>query len=242
MIGQMQIHPELETSVAPEDLRKAFRLQAGADFLTRCRGTLSPFLGIEIAVTERNWETTADSGILASTDLEGIPARRAQRIVNPDNPQPLTDGHKEDPKADKTYFWSVLLGLCVRALREKDIESFSVLALVGIATNVRNRKMRTSRELSRKNELPAGESATPTNRAKTVIQLAAEQVLVSPLSKNKLVRRFGLGSLAAGTLLGWLGERAYSNTVAKQLASKETRLLPLATTQRPGNQDLTVIN
>lgn len=213
---------------------RAYRLQSKADRITAFRKKYAPYLGVAIGLTKPNWVTTAATAHMWEGDRrDGDNAKKAQREMAKitGKIEPLSNGHIEDPKADKVHFWSQLGGLFVRSMLQKDPKTTVVTVGVGLATLWRDKKMAETRQFVTNHkldrpihgaeELTISVAAINANRAKTAGQAISETVLVSPFSNNETVKNLALGGLVASTALGTYGMRQYKRQVIDTQAQRE---------------------
>lgn len=212
---------------------RANDLQSKADRITAFRKRYSPVLGAVIGVTKPNWITTIATAKMWEGDhADGRHAKRAQKEMAKitGKIEPLSDGHIEDPKADKVHFWSQLGGIFVRSIINHDIKTAAVTGSVGAATIWRDRKMAETRKIvvdrQLDQEIPGTDltvsvAAINANRFKTAGQAISETILVSPLANNETVKNTALAGLLASTALGIYGYNQYRNRVMNTLDQRE---------------------
>lgn len=210
---------------------QANKQQAKADRITAFRKKYAPALGAVIALTRPTWLTTAAAGYFWKTDYDdGKYAKDAQAKMAKvtGRIEPLSDGHIEDPKADKRWFWAQTGGLLVRSITEKDYKSTAVLGSVSAITIWRDAKMARTRRFVEDEQLDISLAAINANRAKTALQATSETVLMSPLaSKHEGVKNASLAGLAIGTLLGVYGMEKYRSQVNDAWQAKQAEMAAL---------------
>lgn len=210
---------ECSPGLSDADIKSALRYQRRADALTGFRLRHSKELGIAIGLSEKRWITTAACGAMWATDwLDGYYAKKARNILGAKGP--LSDGPREDPRADKSLMWWSWAGIATRAVRESDAVTTGAVALVALRTAPRDARMEENRKTVETFDLGTGVGAIRKNRIKTFGQALASFALISPLSTNNMVKNFALGTLVASTELGVMGEREYRNMVDASLVEK----------------------
>jgi hypothetical protein len=148
--------------------------------------------------------TAIDIGVWATDASDGRDATQA-RALNPDAPR--TKASLRDPLADKIKFYSGLMGIAVRAVREHDTETAAITAANVVVSGARDLAMHKDRKLAA--SYGFNTDATQPNKWKTRLHAGASIALASPLSRSKVVRRTALGILSAGTILGVAGQTDY---------------------------------
>lgn len=216
---------------------RANKLQAKADKITAFRKKYAPFLGVAIAITEPNWATTACSANMWRGDYsDGKYAKQGQKEMSKitGKLEPLSNGHIEDPKADKIHFWSQLGGIFVRAARNRDLKTATATAAVGITTIWRDKRMAETRQFVLDNQLheetvgseklTVSVAAINANRFKTAGQAISETVLISPISENETAKNLALGGLVISTALGIYGYYQYKHRVENIYSQRQAFL------------------
>lgn len=216
--------PELSTGQEYLIRLRSKHLQEKADKKTRFRANFSPLLGAAIGLTRPGWATTAAAAYMWKTDYDdGKYAKAAQREMAQitGRLEPLSDGHIEDPKADKRWFWSQTGGILLRSILQKDLKTSLITGAISAVTIWRDGQMSQARQLVNDEQLDLSVAAINTNRAKTALQGASETVLMSPLAENyEPVKNASLAGLAIGTALGVYGMHRYRAQVQTALLEK----------------------
>jgi len=197
-------------------VNRAIKFQRRADRYTAFRKDHSDKLGIIIGLTKRHWSTFIGACFMAYTDFkDGRDARKAQRLLGVT--RPLSNGHTEDPLADKVFRKAMLGGIELRAVSENDITTIRVLRWKQQIDKERDARMARSRELAaRYTDISLG--AISINRIKTATEMTGILVHVSPPAKNELIRQASLALMAVGSVIGLVGEYKYTNMVNAELA------------------------
>lgn len=196
----------------------AMELQREADRLTSFRMNHSEKLGMAIGLSQRGWLTFFGSCYMSYTDLQdGRKAKKAQKLLGVSTP--LSNGHIEDPIADKRFRDALMHGMEVRADREGDIKTLALLGLKREVDRRRDARMQRNRELAQKyTDVSVG--AIQTNRIKTALEMTGMLLHISPLANNRRIRGTALSMLAVSSGIGLVGERKYAKMVNESLVER----------------------
>lgn len=203
---------------------QAHSLQSKADRITAFRKKYSPVLGVAIAATEPRWSTTVATIKMWHGDhADGKHAKQAQKEMAKitGKVEPLSNGHIEDPKADKVLSWSLIGGVMIRSALKKDWKTTAIVGAAAATTYWRDKKMAETRQFVADNNLDISVAAINVNRAKTALQATSETLLISPAANNQIVKDISLAGLVIGTALGVYGWQRYHNDVMQAHRARE---------------------
>lgn len=201
-------------------LHQSRQLQRRADALTSFRRKYAHHAGALVALTKPNVPVALTTAGMWWTDFQdGRSAKRAQELAN--TTEPLSDGHEEDPIADKKWFRAVLAGIGVRALLAGDTKTAVVTGSVAAAEYIRNKHMEEQRNAVKEEQLDLSTAAIQTNRYKTAGHAVFSTILASHLSDNETVKNVALVGLAASTVLGFVGAAQYGSMVINARSTRE---------------------
>ena len=214
-------NPQLDPEVLRERLADGFQQLADKDTAFRLHNADS--IGELVAATEPNWpDTVAVLGALASDKTDGLWATIAKVVRRRDV---ATEGGERDPEADHKLIQALLLGLKERAWQMDNEPTFEQLEYLAQRAKDRDERMDENRARIKEHGIDPKELRASTfNKAKFVLQAAGCAVLVSPLSKNRVIKRGAMQSIKAGIRSGEVGERQFRRKVSRLVVSYKSGL------------------